>query len=62
MKKRGSYQTRAWKMKTFHERWVAGETLSVAIGQSYSLVTPIQIACMTGSVFTQNLVKPRIIS
>lgn len=59
--KEGIVPNKSWKMKTFHERWAAGETLSVAIGQSFLLVTPIQIACMTGSVFTQNLVKPRIL-
>ena len=58
--KEGVIPSRAWKMKTKHERWWPGETLSVAIGQSYLLVTPIQIACLIGSLFTRHLVKPRI--
>ena len=58
--KEGLIPTRAWKMKKYRERWWPGDTLAIAIGQSYLLVTPIQIACMIGSLFTRNLVKPRI--
>ncbi len=32
-----------WKMKTFHEKWYAGETISVGIGQGAVAVTPIQL-------------------
>jgi penicillin-binding protein 2 len=59
--KAGLIPNRAWKKKVKRERWWTGDTLSLAIGQSYSLVTPIQIACMIGSIFTRTLVKPRII-
>ena len=50
-----------WKHATHKERWWPGETLSATIGQSYLLVTPIQIARMLGSIFTKELAKPRII-
>jgi len=33
-----------WKQKRFHERWYPAETLSVAIGQGYVAVTPLQMA------------------
>ena len=33
-----------WKKATFNERWYPGETPSVAIGQGYVSVTPIQLA------------------
>ncbi len=33
-----------WKLRRFHERWYPAETLSVAIGQGYVAVTPIQMA------------------
>ncbi|HEX3659878.1 MAG TPA: penicillin-binding protein 2 [Acidobacteriaceae bacterium] len=32
-----------WKLRTFHEKWYAGETVSVGIGQGAVAVTPIQL-------------------
>ena len=59
--KEGLIPSTQWKKRVKHEKWWPGETLSVAIGQSYILVTPIQIACMISSIFTGNKVKPRIL-
>ena len=56
----GLVPSKAWKKRKFRERWWTGDTLSMAIGQSYLLVTPVQIACMIGSLFTMQLVAPRI--
>ncbi len=33
-----------WKMETMHEKWYAGETVSVGIGQGQVSVTPIEMA------------------
>ncbi|OGB85964.1 penicillin-binding protein 2 [candidate division TM6 bacterium RIFCSPHIGHO2_12_FULL_38_8] len=57
----GLIPTNEWKMLHKGERWWTGETLSAAIGQSFLLVTPIQIACMIGSIFHGYLVTPHII-
>jgi penicillin-binding protein 2 len=51
----------AWKRRYKQESWWPGETLSCAIGQSYLLVTPIQIARMIGSIFEGMLVRPRLL-
>jgi len=59
--KEGLIPTSTWKLKTKGERWWTGETLSVSIGQSFLLVTPIQIARMVSSIFTQQLMTPRIL-
>jgi penicillin-binding protein 2 len=40
----GLVPTEAWKQKRFNQPWNAGETLSVAIGQSFVLTTAIQLA------------------
>jgi penicillin-binding protein 2 len=40
----GIIPSSAWKMHRFHQRWYPAETLSVAIGQGYVAVTPIQLA------------------
>ncbi len=50
-----------WKLQTLSEDWWPGETLSAAIGQSYLLATPLQIARMIASIFTGYLVNPRIV-
>jgi penicillin-binding protein 2 len=59
----GLIPTRAWKLKHRGRRWQEGETLSVAIGQGYDLVTPMQINLMTsivangGKVYLPQLVE-----
>lgn len=40
----GLIPTEAWKKRRFGQDWIAGETLSCAIGQSYVLTTPLQLA------------------
>lgn len=57
----GLIPTRAWKKKVKGESWWKGETLSASIGQSYMLVTPLQVARMIGALSTGYLVKPRIL-
>ncbi len=57
----GLVPTTEWKQQTKGEPWWPGETLSAAIGQSFLLVTPIQVARMIASIFTGYLVKPRIL-
>ena len=57
----GLVPSRAWKMHAKGERWWQGETLSAVIGQSYVLVTPIQMACMFSSIFTGQVIKPRLL-
>jgi len=57
----GLIPNREWKFNYKGERWWPGETLSVTIGQSFLLVTPIQIACMIASIFTGYLVAPRLL-
>ena len=39
-----------WKLRTKREKWYQGETLSVAIGQGYLAVTPIQAARMIATL------------
>jgi penicillin-binding protein 2 len=60
--KDGIVPSRAWKYEHRGEPWWQGETLSVTIGQSFLLATPIQVACMIGAIFTDQLVRPRILT
>ncbi len=46
----GLIPTEAWKRQRFGQEWTAGETLSVAIGQSYVLTTALQLANTYASI------------
>jgi penicillin-binding protein 2 len=39
-----------WKLRNFHEKWYAGEVVSVGIGQGAVAVTPIQMARAIGGI------------
>ncbi len=39
-----------WKLRNYREKWWAGETISVAIGQGALTVTPIQLARAIGGI------------
>lgn len=58
----GLIPTNEWKIMTKGERWWMGETLSASIGQSFLLVTPIQIACLISAIFHGHLVQPQILA
>ncbi|MFH1874911.1 MAG: penicillin-binding protein 2 [Pseudomonadota bacterium] len=46
----GLIPTSAWKKKRFGEPWQEGENLSIAVGQSYDLVTPLQNALVVAHI------------
>ena len=48
--KKGLIPSTGWKLAARREPWYPGETLSVAIGQGYVNVTPLQMAMMIGTV------------
>ena len=52
-----------WKIRLFRERWYAGETISVAIGQGALTVTPLQMAYALGGLAMGGVwQQPRLIS
>jgi penicillin-binding protein 2 len=46
----GTMPSTAWKMKNFHEKYYAGEAISVGIGQGPVQVTPLQLARALGGI------------
>ena len=40
----------AWKQKNRQEAWFAGDTANMAIGQGFTGVTPLQMACLVASI------------
>ena len=57
----GLVPTTKWKVAHKGEMWWGGETLSASIGQSYLLVTPLQLARMISSICKGYVVRPRLI-
>ena len=46
-----------WKMKNFHEKWYAGEVISVGIGQGAVTATPVQMARAIGGIASGGVLK-----
>jgi len=60
--KKGLIPTIAWKLKRFGKRWFPGETLPVAIGQGYVLMTPIQLASMVATIANEGTIyRPHLV-
>lgn len=60
--KEGLIPDRAWKLRRWHVPWQEGETLSVAVGQSFVLTTPIQMVRFISALFNGGvLFKPQVI-
>jgi penicillin-binding protein 2 len=54
--KPGLIPTAEWKQNKYGKRWYHGETLPVAIGQGYVLMTPVQMASMIATVANEGTV------
>jgi penicillin-binding protein 2 len=60
--KPGLVPTAAWKMRRYKKPWQEGETLTIAIGQGFDLVTPLQLCMMTATIANGGtLYKPGLI-
>jgi penicillin-binding protein 2 len=58
----GLIPTREWKKKRNGEDWQLGETLSCAIGQSYVLTTPLQLAMAYAAIANEGkLMRPQVV-
>lgn len=61
--KSGLIPSREWKRKARGERWQGGENLNLAIGQGYTLVTPLQVARFIGAMVNGGTIrKPLLVS
>ncbi|WP_035348699.1 penicillin-binding protein 2 [Edaphobacter aggregans] len=58
----GTVPSTVWKMRNFHEKWYAGETISVGIGQGAVTATPIQLArALSGIASGGVLRRPHVV-
>jgi len=51
-----------WKMRNYRQKWYAGETISVSIGQGALTVTPMQMAVAIGGIATGGIwMQPHLV-
>ena len=59
----GVMPSEEWKIKNYKQKWYAGETISVGIGQGAVAATPIQMARAIGAIASGGLlVRPHVIN
>jgi penicillin-binding protein 2 len=57
----GVMPSEEWKVRNFKQKWYAGETISVGIGQGAVAVTPMQLARAIGAIASGGLlVRPHV--
>src|SRR6201989_2996844 len=57
----GVMPSQEWKIRNFKQKWYAGETISVGIGQGAVALTPIQLARAIGGIASGGLlVRPHV--
>jgi penicillin-binding protein 2 len=60
--KGGLVPSSQWKLKRFGVPWQPGETISTSIGQSFVLVTPLQMARLMGAFFNGGILyEPKVV-
>ena len=60
--KQGLIPTKEWKLKRWGIPWQTGETISLSIGQSFVLVTPIQMVRLISAIFNGgHIYQPKVI-
>lgn len=58
----GTVPSSRWKMRNFREKWYAGETISVSIGQGALTVSPLQLAHAIGGIATGGIwTRPHLV-
>src|SRR5215472_500330 len=59
----GVMPSEEWKLRNFRQKWFAGETISVGIGQGAVATTPIQLARAIGAIASGGrMVRPHVIN
>jgi penicillin-binding protein 2 len=59
----GVVPSEEWKIRNFKQKWYAGETISVGIGQGALAVTPIQLARAIGGIANGGILRrPHVVA
>jgi penicillin-binding protein 2 len=60
--KPGVLPSQEWKQKRFKQKWYAGETVSVGIGQGYNSYTPMQLANAVATLANEGvMMRPHLV-
>ena len=58
----GILPSQEWKMRRFKQKWYAGETISIGIGQGYNAYTPLQLASAIATLAKDGVMfRPHIV-
>ena len=58
----GQVPNPVWKERQFHEKWLGGDTMNMAIGQGFMLASPLQVANMVAMVVNDGVIyKPHLL-
>jgi len=58
----GILPSQEWKMRRFRQKWYAGETISIGIGQGYNSYTPLQLASAIATLANDGkMFRPHIV-
>jgi penicillin-binding protein 2 len=59
----GVLPSQEWKMRRFNQKWFAGETISIGIGQGYNAYTPLQLAQAIATLASDGVAyRPHIVN
>jgi penicillin-binding protein 2 len=59
----GVLPSQEWKYKRFKQKWFAGETISIGIGQGYNSYTPLQLASAVATIANDGVIyRPHIVN
>ncbi len=59
----GVLPSQEWKLRRFKEKWFAGETISIGIGQGYNAYTPLQLAQAIATLASDGVAyRPHIVN
>ena len=57
----GLMPTKSWKKEKFDQPWRVGDTLNAAVGQGFTLASPLQLAVMASRIASGKAIEPQLI-